>query len=252
MKLGRAVSGFIAFAAAGLLLAGCASREFLDVVPDTAATDARGCPDQEQPANQQISIDWVPLVVIDGVQYQLAIPQATVEPTSTGRSVGEVRCRIAEKVVDPAYELQDGDATFLGVGTRLREVRGYDPRLRIAAESDDGWLLYEAVDLPDATTAADLMDIDGRVARLDLLGGPDGEQVIATVTAPAQVERLVSALLAAPLVEKLPEIDENAYFLLITLDDGTSVRRAWWRDAGLMQPRIVVPPALTAALAPPT
>lgn len=237
---------------AALLLAGCGSTEFSDVVPYEETTGARGCPDQEQSANQQISIDWVPLVVIDGVQYQMTIPQVTVAATLTGRSVGEVRCRIADTVVDPAYVFQDGDAAFLAVGTRLREIRGYDPGLRIAAESDDGWVLYEAVDQPDATTAADLLDIDGRVTRLDLLGGPDGDQVVATVTAPAEVDRLVSVLLAAPLVERRPETDENAYFLLITLDDGTTVRRAWWRDAGLMQPRIVVPPELAAALAPGT
>jgi hypothetical protein len=246
------VRAAVAWLAAGVLLAGCGSTEFSDVVPDAAATDARGCPHQDQSANQLIAIDWVPLVVVDGVQYQQTIPEATVEATATGRSVGEVRCRIADEVVDPSYALQDGDATYLDVGTRLREIRGYDAGLRIAAESDDGWLLYEVVDLPDATTAADLLDIDGRVARLDLLGGQDGDQVIATVRAPAEVDRLVSALLAAPLVDTLPEIDENAYFLLITLDDGTTVRRAWWREGGLLQPRIVVPPELTAALAPRT
>jgi hypothetical protein len=238
--------------AAVLLLAACGSGEYVDVVPYEATTDARGCPHQTLPAGQGSAIDWVPLVVLDGVQFEQAIPEATVEGTSTGRSVGEVRCTIADEVVDPGYVLKDGDATYLAVGTRLREVRGYDPGLRIAAESDDGWLLYEVVDLPDATTAADLLDIDGRVSRLEMLGGPDGDQVMARVTAPAEVERLVGALLAAPLVERLPEIDENPSFLLITLDDGTTVRRAWWRTAGLLRPRIVVPSELAAALAPRT
>ena len=248
MRTARAALAGLAVAA---LLAGCAG-EYSDPGVVAETTDARGCPHQEQPSNQGISIDWVPLVVLDGVQYQQALPQVTVPATVTGRSMGEVRCTIADQVVDPAYVFQDGDATYLAAGTRLREVRGYDPGLRIAAESDDEWLLYEAVDLPDATTAADLLDIDGRVIRLDLLGGPDGDQVVATVTDPAEIDRLVSALLAAPLVAKLPEDVGNPSFLLITLDDGTTIQRAWWREGGLLQPRIVVPPELAAALPPRT
>jgi hypothetical protein len=72
------------------------------------------------------------------------------------------------------------------------------------------------------------------------------------VTAPAEVGPLVAALLAAPLVDRLPDDVGNPSFLLITLDDGTTVRRAWWREGGLLQPRIVVPPELAAALAPRT
>ena len=236
-------------AAVAALLGGCAMTEYSDPGVVAVTADGRGCPHESLPDGQGVAIDWVPLVVVDGVQYQEAMPQATVAATATGRSMGEVRCRIAEQVFDPAYRLQDGDATYLAVGTRLRETRGYDAALRIAAETDAGWVLYEAVDVLRATTAAELFDIDGRVTRLDLLGGPDGDQVQDSITAPAEVDRLVAALLAAPLVDRLPEIDESPAFLLIALDDGTTLQRAWWRDAGLIQPRIVVPPELAAALA---
>lgn len=242
---GRAAALGLALAA---LLSGCGMREYSDPGVAVSTADARGCPRQDLPAGQGISIDWVPLVVVDGVQYQEAMPRATVPATATGRSMGEVRCRIADQVVDPEYQLQDGDATYLAVGTRLRETRGYDTSLRIAVDADEGWVIYEAVDVPGATTAGDLLDVDGRVTRIDRLGGPDGDQVVASVTAPADIERLVAALLAAPLLDRLPAIDENPSFLRLTLDDGTTVSRAWWPDAGLLQPRIVVPTELAAAL----
>lgn len=244
--MGMRGSAVVAAASAVLLLGGCAAGEYSD--PGLAGPSAEACPDQELPDGQGISIDWVPLVVIDGVQYQAAMPTQTLPATGTGRSLGEVRCRIADRVVDPGYQLRDGDATYLAAGTRLRATRGYDASLRIVAETDEGWVLYEAVDVPGATRAADLFDVRGKVARLDLLGGPDGDQVRASVTSRPEVDRLVDLLLAAPLVDGPPTVDENPTFLLLTLDDGSTVSRAWWRSAGLLQPRIVVPPELAAAL----
>jgi YD repeat-containing protein len=58
------------------------------------------------------------------------------------------------------------DAAFLDPGTPLHAVRGYRTSFRLAAHRDGRLVLYEVFENPQARTWGDLLDLDGKVARV--------------------------------------------------------------------------------------
>ena len=70
---------------------------------------------------------------------------AAAAQTALGAPVGRVRCRLTDYQIDPAYRSQDGDATFLAVGTTLYAVVGQDPAKVLGVRAADGSVrLYRA------------------------------------------------------------------------------------------------------------
>lgn len=174
-------------------------------------------------------------VRLDGVTYQRgAYGQTNTVPVGAverGRPpVGRVRGQVA------SYDLADGQATELEPGSPLYAVRGYDPSFRLAARLDGGgWALYEVLSNPGADSAAELLDVRGKVERVGL-------EVFGTAEEKAAVEEVSSALGAgesggivraafgAPL-----EPVSGAYFnrmLVFHLEDGTRSIRAYEPRSG--------------------
>ena len=202
-------------------------------------------------------IDWVPFVVVDGVQYQAVWPRVVLPETALGDEVAVVRCRIGDTVGNPGFQPRTGDAAFLPAGTVLREITGYRRDFRLAAQEDGVWRAYEPGELPDARTGADLLDVRGKVARISLVEGFHGEGVLRTVADPATVQRVVGAVLAAPVLTEAERQarraemgDKPPSFVRFDLVDGTTVQRAWQVEADLLADALPAPPALREALMP--
>ena len=108
-------------------------------------------------------IEWVDAVklgeVTDGTDSVYGRPLIQKD---IGDVFAKTRCKLAEKVTDPEYDLRDGDATFLKPGTALYEVEGYDPTFRLAARRRGDWVIYQAERVPDAQTGQDLLRHPGQ------------------------------------------------------------------------------------------
>ena len=137
---------------AGLVFAaGCASTTHpadsaRPVTRGSAAASTRPCPPAWSPAaGHGVAVDYVDAVRIAGHDF---VYQAGADPAATrpvlGAPLGRVQCQITAYQVDPAYRLQDGDATFLPAGTILYAVVGQSPAKVVAVRDAGGIRLYRA------------------------------------------------------------------------------------------------------------
>lgn len=194
-------------------------------------------------------IDWVDFVRFNGISYLAGYPAAG-ERSLTGADLGEpfatVRFMLSENVRDPEYRIQDGDAAFLPAGTPVYAVKGYRPEFRLAARRDGRIVLYEADTNPNAKTGADLLDIDGKVRAIAVQSAQDGSE-LARIDDPARIVDLVAMILAAPIDQRAFPGDAR-YIVVFQLNDGTSVRRAYFPTTGELARGIKAPDAFRAAL----
>lgn len=245
-----------AVATAGCGGSGVAER--VAIGPSGAPSSSSASPPCPPPdAGGTAQIGWTPFVVVGGVHYQAVWPKVVLPETSLGEQVAVVRCRMADVVSDPAFQPRSGDAAFLPAGTVLREVSGYRHDFRLAAQEEGVWRAYEPVELPDAQTGADLLDVRGKVSRISLVEGHTGVGVLRTVADPTTVQRVVGAVLAAPVLTEAERQarredirDEPPSFVRFDLIDGTTVQRAWHVEADLFADALPAPAALRQALMP--
>lgn len=154
------------FLCVGILLAGCSSPPGV-----SAPSSAEGAAD----AAPQDSVRIDEITYVRGAYGQSSIIAA--ESVDQQTSVGRVQEQVA------SYNLKDGQATKLKAGTPLYAVRGYDPSFRVAAretqreeankranKASGVWALYEVQSNPgaDRDSVDDLLDIQGKVERIDL------------------------------------------------------------------------------------
>ncbi len=234
-------------AALALPLGGCGDAAPTTTVASAGVDTPATCP----PAGSEGTavIDWVDFVRVHGRMYSRVgeTPGSTVDAADVAAVDSHVRCRIADVVGDPGYRARDGDASFLPAGTELHRFGSADPRLRLTADVEGVWLVYEVSEVEGARTGADLLDLGAGVTSIDLLDGETGTTVLATVDDPAELRRVADAVLAAP-VQASPSDDLDApEFLAFHLTDGTSVRRPWFRAAGVLGRQVQAPPELVAA-----
>ena len=234
---------------AALLLTGCGTDSAPAGTTIQQSEVPGVCPPHD--GDGAAAIDWVPFVKVDGVSYQSAMPEMTVDESALGDTVSTVRCRLDGVVGDPEYKSRDGDAAFLPAGTELREVLGYRTDFRLAAKDGATWTIYESYNRPNVETGEDMLDLRGKVAAIDLVEGYYGRDIEQTVSAPEAVAAIVDAILAAPVVPE-DERDEAMgaeapMFIRFDLLDGTSVQRAWHVEAGIFALEFRAPPALMDA-----
>jgi len=84
-------------------------------------------------------IEWVSFIRFGGITY---LENSDLSTAHVGRALqvsdlgvvfDRVRHEVADSVHSLGYQLQDGDAAFLPVGTPVSTVRGYQPTFRLAA-----------------------------------------------------------------------------------------------------------------------
>jgi len=90
-----------------------------------------------------VMVDYIDTLRFEGHDY---VAQAAAPPgTRVGASVGRTRCMITAYPVDPAYQLHDGDATFLPAGTPLFSVRRLNTSKALMAVVNGRDLLYRSL-----------------------------------------------------------------------------------------------------------
>ena len=241
----------LVLAVAVALLAGCGDGQTVTAEPRTepSATTAP-CPPPDAEGNAQI--DWVPFVKVGGRSYTSMFSTAanTVPASALGDLVAKVSCEIGSVVGNPDFRARNGDAAYLPAGTELRSFAHADPELRLAVHEDGAWRVYEVGEVPGAHTGADVLDLTGGVEKVELLDGETASKVLGSVSDPAEVKRLVDAVLAAPAVapdyERLG--DEAPVFVRFTLDDGTVLQRPWHRSASVLASQVTAPEELDQLL----
>ena len=202
------------------------------------------------------SISWVPAVRFRGVTYLAKgsldgplTPQQACGPISEG--LRPELYRVAFRVDGFAgsnYRLQDGDATFLNPGTPVCAVKGYTQTFRLATLEDGKVTLFEADTNPLARTGGDLLDIQGKVTAIDILGEEDAETVLGTIGQERSVEQLVSMMLESPVDQGNRDHEGPRYFIGFRLADGTKVVRSYWLESGELSRGIMTDPAVTLSL----
>lgn len=117
----------------------------------TPTPSGHSCPSRITPTPDahgdvhDVAIDYVDALRFDGHDYQSA-DDTPVKQADTGASVGRIACALSgPSHVDPAYRMQDGDATFVPIGTTIYTVKGAPTDQELAAEHDGIMHLYKAL-----------------------------------------------------------------------------------------------------------
>lgn len=240
--------------ALALLVVGCGSETPAKVVTTAGRDTPPSCPpaDAGPDGQPRAMIDWVDFVQLDGRTYSWYGESngSTVDAERVGPVHARVLCTIADVVTDPSFGTRDGDASFLPAGTELHTFGDARPALRLAAQVEGRWRVYEAMDVPRPRTGADLLDLGGGVTGVQVMDGDTATHVLARVDDPEDVRRLAAAVLAAPVLASPPDDMGSPVFVRFELADGSWLQRPWNREAGVLAQRIDAPPELTELLSP--
>lgn len=202
---------------------------------------------EPQDARQQVhtcTVEWVDFVRFDGIGYSSL---ASFPVDQLGQVIGPEFARVAFRVPsDCDYRPKDGDAAYLEPGTPLYAVTGYRTNFVLAANTGGVVKLYEADDIPNAKTGADLLDIDGKVAFARILAN-DAVTEVGRIKDPAQVEQLVAGVLQAKITRADPgRRTGEMYFVSLHMHDGIVIRAVYWQQAGELSRGIRYPLGPTA------
>ena len=200
--------------------------------------------DQPQDSRRVEMISWVPLVQFSGIRY--------VKNWESGGGVLTVErftelYRVAFKVdghAESSYLTQDGDATYLSVGTPIYAIRGYSSKFRLATVEGGEVTIDEADTNPQAKFGEDLLDIREKVTAIDILSEEDGTTVLGKIDDESSISRFVEAVLASPVDQESRDREGKRYFLGFQLADGTSLVRSFWTESGLLSRGIMTDPAV--------
>ncbi len=197
------------------------------------------------------NIDWIDFVELNGIQYVAASLDVgrPLEEGDLRPEFAQVRFKLHGNMRDPSYQPKDGDAAFLGAGTPLYRVKGYNPEFRLAACREGRFLLYEADTNPRARVGGDLLDIEGKVRYIGVNSPQDGTTQLAAIRERGQVSQLVRMVVEAPVDQSFqPGEAGEQHFIAFHLEDGTAVTRAYWPHSGKLSRGIMLPSAFRAAI----
>ncbi|MBW5447652.1 hypothetical protein GE107_16465 [Cohnella sp. CFH 77786] len=221
-----------------VLVAACSSKsvetkdiEMKDV--ETKVPDVKNCPDAE--------IDYIDAFMWNDINYvhvgeTASIPSPDASKVAKGKEVGEIGYTLTGHAC-MGYQMQNGDATFLPIGTKVYEAAGYKGSFRLLA----GDKLYQANGNPKAKTVSDVYDMKGRVSRVSFESTNDGH-LISYFSEEASKE-FIDEYLALEYIgfDEIYKMgnglgDEGKEFLRIHLNDGTSFRISYWTKENLISP----------------
>jgi hypothetical protein len=216
-----------------------------DVVTWTGTDGLLACPPPKASRTPEAVsiIDWVDAVKFAGISYMPqgnAIPP--IPPADLGAPYAQTQSQLEGHVHDPSYRLQDCDATILPEGTVFHEVRGYDPRFRIATAEG---VVYESYFSDTKRPVSDIVDIRGRVTEIQVVEAHLGVPA-ALIPYRPEVDILVDLFLSSEFEDRnratnqTPSVDRGGgqYRLTFVLDDGSKYTRMFEPDDGWAWPGI--------------
>lgn len=172
-------------------------------------------------------LEWVDFLIVDDINYDRN-DEATNRLTDEqiGDKVGKVKYTLDDHPCSYHKGDRNGDASYLSAGTVVYALKGYKPEFRVVADHK----VYEASENPRAETLGDLLDIEGKVTKVNLESGIDGS-AIGDFTAESS-EQFVRELLPLRYVDFEEANKQTAYeygvFLRVHLQDGTSLRMVFY------------------------
>lgn len=197
----------------------------------------------------------------NGIQYRATRHEGGRPLTAAdlGRHFDTMKCDSRESpggVVCP----DDGSA-LLPPGTPVHTVEGYRPEFRLAVQQDGEVRLYQVVNNPRAKKGADLFDIAGRVASVEvrredtrtlhsvrMIMHPQNRR---TLVDPPEVDALVGVVLRAAVDHRLQMEwqDRNfRYWITFHLRDGTALGGAYFPSNGWFRGGVVLAPEFRQAI----
>ena len=200
-----------------------------------AASDAASAVAESGTGSQSGYVDFVEL---NGVSY-LSTAQFLTDQSFVGAHLGAVR-----RATTQAAPSGEAVAAFLPVGAEIATFTGYRPAFRILGRSQQGWKVYEAD--PTGGKGADILDILGRVTRIDILSyDSHGAFVRGSITDSSTVTGLVDGLMASRVIGSDGATPTS--YVAFAMTDGTRVIRPY-NAASHRLGGIEVPPAVAEAL----
>ncbi|MFM9278278.1 hypothetical protein [Paenibacillus jiagnxiensis] len=170
--------------------------------------------------------EWVDFLMINDIKYVHSPEDGPdVNEKQLGDEVGRVGYTLNENACSD-HVSRNGDAAYIPAGTTIYAMKGYKPEFRVIADNK----LYQASENVNAATLGDLLDIEGRMAKVSLESGRDGS-AIGDFSGEAS-EQFVRQLLALPYVGWDAVYNktrhESGVFLRVHLQDGTSLRLVFY------------------------
>jgi hypothetical protein len=204
-----------------------------------------------------------PATPFDGSMAQLAGPAAAADYRDFLRMNGVTYVSAAQFETNASYagshlavvrrsdssapRAGEAEAAFLPVGTEVVAFQGYRASFRVLARSQQGWKVYEAPPAVGARTGADVLDIGGRVAQIDVLSyDSGGSALVGSVTDASTVRRAVSDLMASAV--SATSGADPTWVVAFVMTDGTRVIRDYDPAANRLG-ELVVPQSLSDAIA---
>lgn len=203
------------------------------------------------PTGSSAAVDFIGFVQVGQRSFTRGGTWGHTAPAgiALGRTVETVRCTYGDDSAPAAgYRTQPGDASYLPVGTKVREVIGFEG-FRVAAETNGTIGLYELEAPPTARTGADVFPgVRPHVVALALSSQTDGKKHLSRISAPERVAALADQLFAAPHNPQDWQRISSSWdvFLDLVLDDGTRVQRAYDSQQGVLHPGLRLPSAFRA------
>ena len=187
-----------------------------------------------------VNIDWVDFIKFNDITYlqekqNISINENDLSPYD------KVKFKTAENIYELNYLPKNGHAAYLEAGTHIYSLKDYLPSFRLVAKRNQDLLMYEADTNPKAKKGGDLLDISGKVVYVSVNSHIDGKTKLGSITESAQVNQLVQMILEAPVDQSLLGTGSKQYFLEFHLKDGTTTKRSYWLDTGLLQRGIQLP-----------
>lgn len=180
-----------------------------------------------QSRQAQSVIDWVDILRWNDTDYvnNYEVNQLK-EEWATGDELGEVTFKM-DGHAGANYQMQNGDAAYLDIGTKLYEMQGYDPAFRIVADGK----VYEVSHPENVETIGDFLDIGGKVERIVLQSSYDLS--IVGEFSQGRIDEFVDELLALPYDPAV--FDEMGsgprVFFGMELEDGTMTRTVYYPES---------------------
>lgn len=207
-----ALSAAAVLAVAGGLVMRTGSRELI-------VRDDDGCPHS---VGATSSVFWMDVVRVDGRTYQRVDVRgpSTVEREQLGKQIDVIDCSIADDVQSHGYELRDGEATSVPVGSRVHTLARTPPSFRVAVVSDGPPTVYEHRAQRAATLPDNLPVPPQQVTAVAFIGDDDGH-MLGRITDPDEVTTFVAELNRAGASLDRPRLgaDEPRVFVELELFD---------------------------------
>ena len=194
-------------------------------------------------------IDWLDLIRLDGVTYfsdsQFAAQNRHVDadseiyPDDVLTEYDSIKHFVPSEQPGLGYQIKDGDSTRHEAGTVVSSIAAYSPKFRLLVKHEGVYLLYEAAKNINAETGADLLDIEGKVIRIELTElNQEGSNAV--VNDMEDIESLVSSILNAPIDNDFVSCSDEIRVEFV-LQDSTSSTQELCLTTGLSRTGIQWP-----------